>query len=87
MPRIASIVLTALVLAGLAACGNAPPPNQDTAKHTELRDAIQTPLNKAESVDATVRKAKKEQDKNLEAQVNGQAPPASNSSSEQPADQ
>jgi hypothetical protein len=78
MPRTASVFVTMLVLATLAACSDAPPPSKDTEKHTELRDAIQAPLNKARAVDAEVQKAKETQDKNLEAQVNGQAPPASN---------
>jgi hypothetical protein len=81
MSRIASILLLTLAFTGLAACSDAPPPNKDTEKHTELRDAIQTPLNKARAVDATVQKAKEEQDKNLDAQVNGQAPAANQSSS------
>ena len=81
MPRTASVIVTTLVIAMLAACSDAPPPSQDTEKHTQLRDAIQAPLNKARAVDAEVQKAKEAQDKNLEAQVNGQAAPASNQSS------
>ncbi len=81
MPRTASIIVTTFVLATLAACSDAPPPNKDTEKHTELRDAIQRPLDKARAVDAEVQKAKEAQDRNIEAQVNGQAAPASNQSS------
>ena len=85
MSRIASVVLMTLALAGLAACSDAPPPTKDTEKHTELRDAIQAPLNKARAVDAEVQKAKEAQDKNIEAQVNGQAAPAANQSSSESA--
>ncbi len=76
MSRIASILLFVPAFALLISCSDAPPPNKDTEKHTELRDAIQRPLDKARAVDATVQKAKEQQDKDIEKQVNGQAPDA-----------
>lgn len=76
MPRTASCLLLSFALAVLAGCSDAPPANTDKDKHTELSDAIQRPLNRARAVDATVQKAKEQQDKDIENQVNGQSPDA-----------
>ena len=69
---------TAALLVG---CGDdSPPKASDKAaakeEHTELRDAIQRPLDRARAVDASVQKAKEQQDKDIENQVNGQSPDA-----------
>jgi hypothetical protein len=86
MPRIA-ICLCSFAFALLAGCGsdNVPVKGGATAssqqdQHTELRDAIQRPLDKAKAVDAEVQKAKEQQDQNIDAQVNGQATDASSAS-------
>jgi outer membrane biogenesis lipoprotein LolB len=79
MPRTVRHLLLPLAIALLAGCGSDAPPADRTAdkdQHTELRDAIQRPLDKARAVDATVQKAKEQQDKDIENQVNGQAPDA-----------
>ena len=60
----------------LAGCGDdAPPAAADKAaaqdSHTELRDAIQRPLNRAKAVDDEVKKAKEQQDKDIDQQTNG----------------
>jgi len=83
MPRIA-ICLCSFAFALLAGCGsdNVPVKGGATAssekdQHTELSDAIQRPINRAKAVDAEVQKAKEQQDKDIDNQVNGQAPDAS----------
>ncbi|MEO7477606.1 MAG: hypothetical protein ABIT64_00045 [Lysobacteraceae bacterium] len=60
----------------LAGCSDDPPPAiadkpaaQDS--HTELRDAMQRPLNRAKAVDDGVKKAKEQQDKDIDQQTNG----------------
>ena len=60
----------------LAGCSDDPPPAvadkaaaQDS--HTELRDAIQRPINRAKAVDDEVKKAKEQQDKDIDQQTNG----------------
>ena len=79
MQRIAPILLCTFVLGLLAACGSDSVPPADAQKkdqHTDLRDAIQRPLDKAKAVDAEVQKATAAQDANIEAQVNGEPAPA-----------
>ncbi|MEO6519696.1 MAG: hypothetical protein ABIO17_12010 [Pseudoxanthomonas sp.] len=63
--RCAYLMLAALAL---AACRPQPPatdqppePKVDTAQATELRDAIQQPINAAKSVEATTRQAAEQQ--------------------------
>ena len=85
MQRIAPILLCTFVLGLLSACGsdNVPPPDAPKKEqHTELRDAIQRPLDKAKAVDAEVQKAKAAQDANIEAQVNGEPAPAATTSAD-----
>lgn len=79
MPRITLCLLCSFALGLLASCGsdNVPPAGAEKKEqHTELRDAIQSPINRAKAVDATVQKAKQQQDKDIEKQLNGQAPDA-----------
>jgi hypothetical protein len=79
MTRLATCLLCAFTVGLLAGCGsdNVPPQGAEKKEqHTELRDAIQRPLDKARAVDASVQKAKEQQDKDIENQVNGQAPDA-----------
>ena len=59
--RTACLVLS---LAGLAACKPEPPPTDEppepkavAAENTELRDAIQKPIDQAKAVEATVQEA------------------------------
>jgi len=84
MPRLATCLLCSFAIGLLAGCGsdNVPVNGGATAssqqdQHTELRDAIQRPINRAKAVDAEVQKAKEQQDQSIENQVNGQAPDAS----------
>ena len=84
MPRFATCLLCSFAFALLAGCGsdNVPVKGGATAssqqdQHTELRDAIQRPINRAKAVDAEVQKAKEQQDKNIDKQMNGEAPDAS----------
>ncbi len=77
MPRSVRHLMLTLAIAVLAGCGSDAPPASKTAdkdQHTELRDAIQRPLNRAKAVDDVVKKAKQQQDKDIENQLNGQAP-------------
>jgi len=84
MPRIATCLLCSFAICLLAGCGsdNVPVKGGATAssekeQHTELRDAIQSPINRANAVDAEVQKAKEQQDRDIDKQLNGQAPDAS----------
>ena len=84
MPRLAACLLFSFVIGPLVGCGsdNVPVKGGATAssqqdQHTELRDAIQRPIDRAKAVDAEVQKAKEQQDQSIENQVNGQAPDAS----------
>jgi hypothetical protein len=67
--------LTALCLA-LSACTPEPPPTdeppkpQATAEATELRDAIQTPIDKAKAVEDTVQEAADKQQAEMDAAAN-----------------
>ncbi|HEY0503572.1 MAG TPA: hypothetical protein VGD42_08760 [Lysobacter sp.] len=61
------------LLAILPACSKPQPPDKDQppepqAQHTELRDAIQAPIEKAEKVEDDVIKAADEQRAAIEAQ-------------------
>jgi hypothetical protein len=61
---------TSLLLA--SACHPAPPPTDQpaspqTGQHTQLRDAIQKPIDKARAVEDTLQKADEERRKQLEA--------------------
>lgn len=77
MSRIATCLLCLFAIALLSSCGsdNVPPAGAEKKdQHTELRDAIQSPINRAKAVDAVVQKAKQQQDKDIENQLNGQTP-------------
>lgn len=64
-----------VLLAALAACSKPQPPEKErppvpqAAQHTELRDAIQAPLDKARNVEADMQKAADAQRAAIEAQM------------------
>lgn len=64
-----------VLLAALAACSKPQPPEKErpvepqAAQHTELRDAIQAPLEQARNVGADVQKAADAQRAAIEAQT------------------
>ncbi|QNP39624.1 hypothetical protein [Lysobacter solisilvae (ex Woo and Kim 2020)] len=66
-------LLLCCALLALAACSRPQPPEKErpvdpqAQAHTELRDAIQAPIDKARQVDADVQKAQDAQDAALEA--------------------
>jgi hypothetical protein len=71
--RTACLVLS---LAGLAACKPKPPPTDEppepkavtaTASNTELRDAIQKPIDQAKAVEGTVQEAADKQNAEIDA--------------------
>lgn len=71
------IVLVALSLAGLCACKPEPPPTDEppepkavAADNTELRDAIQQPIEKAKAVESTVQDAADRQNAKIDAAAN-----------------
>jgi hypothetical protein len=69
MPRL----LLCCAMLTLAACSKPQPPDKEQppepqAQHTELRDAIQAPIQKAEKVEDDVLKAADEQRAAIEAQ-------------------
>ena len=61
--------LTTLCLA-LSACKPEPPKPQATAEATELRDAIQEPIDKAKAVEDTVQEAADKQQAEMDAATN-----------------
>ena len=76
MPR-HSLLLIATLCAALAAAGCGSDPTPETIKqddkpadngHTQLRDAIQKPLDRAKAVDQKVEDAKEKEDKNIQDQ-------------------
>ena len=67
-------IICALVLTlALYACGKPQPPDRErppepqAAEHTQLRDAIQQPIDRAKQADEAVQKAAEEQRKAIEA--------------------
>ena len=74
-PRLALAALAAAV--ALAACSKPVPPDQQdppepqAPQATELRDAIQAPIDKAKAVDAEVKDAAQQQRDEIEAQTGG----------------
>lgn len=67
----------ALTLAGLAACKPEPPPTDEppepqatAAGNTELRDAIQKPIDQAKAVEDTVQEAADKQQADIDAAAN-----------------
>ena len=73
MRRLPLLLPIALLLA-LAACAEPPPPERQSAEakeareHHELRDAIQTPIDKAKGVDAVQEQQSEDQKKAIEDQ-------------------
>ena len=70
--RAARLVAVLLALAALAACRREPPPTEQPPEpqaqaHTELRDAIQEPLDKARAVEQTLKQAADQQQKQADA--------------------
>ena len=67
----------AVLLVALAACSKPRPPDKErppepqVAQHTELRDAIQAPLDKARHVEADMQKAADAQRAAIDAQTDG----------------
>ncbi|GAB3102447.1 hypothetical protein [Lysobacter terrae] len=67
-------LLSCSLLLGVAACSKPKPPEKErpvdpqAQGHTELRDAIQAPIEKAKKVEDTTEKAKEAQDAAIEAQ-------------------
>jgi hypothetical protein len=68
----------ALLLATLAGCNAPPPPDKErppepqaATRHTELRDAIQAPIERAEQVEADTLKAAEAQRAAIEAATGG----------------
>ena len=70
-----TLACCAVLLAALAACSKPQPPEKErppvpqAAQHTELRDAIQAPLDKARNVEADMQKAADAQRAAIEAQM------------------
>ena len=71
------IALIAFALAGLGACKPEPPPTDEPPKpkavaadNTELRDAIQKPIDQAKAVEGVVQDAADEQKAAMEAAAN-----------------
>lgn len=65
------------LLLTLVACSKPKPPEKDrpvepqAAQHTELREAIQAPIDKARNVEADMQKAADDQRAAIEAQIDG----------------
>ena len=70
-----TLACSALLLATLAACSKPQPPEKErpvepqAAHHTELRDAIKAPIDKARSVEADMQKAADAQRAAIDAQA------------------
>lgn len=74
MPLSARTCLLAIALSAVAACNKPEPPPterqpepQAQAQHTELRDAIQKPIDQAKAVEKTVQDAADQQKAEIEA--------------------
>ena len=73
-------LITALLLTMLAACSKPQPPEKErppepqaaVETHTELRDAMQAPIDKAKAVEDTVLDAAEQQKAEIDAQTSGQ---------------
>jgi hypothetical protein len=71
------IAASTLLLLGCAACSKPEPPKKEqppepqAAQHTELRDAIQKPIERAQAVEGQVLDAAKQQQDAMEAQTGG----------------
>ena len=70
-----TLACSALLLATLAACFKPQPPEKErpvepqAAQHTELRDAIKAPIDKAKSVEADMQEAADAQRAAIDAQA------------------
>lgn len=72
MPLSARVFLLALSLAAVAGCNRPKPPPKEQqpepqAQHTELRDAIKEPIDKAKAVEKSVQDAADQQRAQVEA--------------------
>ena len=71
------IAASSLLLLGCAACSKPEPPKKDqppepqAGQHTELRDAIQKPIERANAVEGQVLDAAKQQQDDIDAQSGG----------------
>lgn len=70
-----TLACAGLLLSVLAACSKPPPPEKErppvptAAQHTQMRDAIQAPLDKARNVEADMQKAADAQRAAIDAQT------------------
>ena len=77
MSSLLRIVAATLLLFGVAACSKPEPPKKDqppepqAEQHTELRDKIQKPIDRAKAVEAQVLDAAKQQQDDIDAQTGG----------------
>lgn len=72
MPLSARACLLAITLAATAGCSRPEPPSKEQqpepqAQHTELRDAIQEPIDKAKTVEKSTQEAADQQRAQIEA--------------------
>ena len=71
------IAASTLLLLGVAACSKPEPPKKDqppepqAEQHTELRDVIQKPIERANAVEGQVLDAAKQQQDAIDAQTGG----------------
>ena len=71
------IAASTLLLLGCAACSKPEPPKKEqppepqAEQHTELRDAIQKPIERAKAVEGQVLDAAKQQQDDIDAQTGG----------------
>jgi hypothetical protein len=72
---IRTLAWCAVLLVALAACSKPQPPEKErppepqAARHTEMRDAIQAPIDKARNVEADMQKAADAQRAAIDAQM------------------
>jgi hypothetical protein len=77
MTNFLRLAASTLLLLGCAACSKPEPPKKDqppepqAAQHTELRDAIQKPIERANAVEGQVLDAAKQQQDAIDAQTGG----------------
>jgi hypothetical protein len=71
------IAVSTLLLLGCGACSKPEPPKKEqppepqVEQHTELRDAIQKPIERANAVEGQVLDAAKQQQDDIDAQTGG----------------
>jgi hypothetical protein len=79
MPRLAVAALLSFLLSCVACSKPEPPPTDEppepqataASEHTELRDAIQAPIDRAKAVEQTVQDAADKQKAEIDAQTGG----------------